>query len=234
MNFCPECGIDLRANPNVKFCFNCGNQIAAAKNVITYQSDSVVEKNNIHEDDFNYFDFPEKKYFRDFMSEVMEHVILNPNLSNNDIAVKYFEKGEDHFESRSIYFETISTLGNYEKLDAEFHKVNLIYQEQLYANQEYFIQNTFKMATMCYEASLYFEKNTEPYYQLYACYQYAKEYKKAHYYLILYTETSKELYGLKDNRTEKAAKLCRSNYLNNDQFDLEKLPDWIDKLGMPI
>ena len=38
MNFCPECGTDLRSNQNAKFCFSCGNQLPNTNNMDEYES----------------------------------------------------------------------------------------------------------------------------------------------------------------------------------------------------
>lgn len=234
MNFCSECGTDLKLNPKAKFCPNCGNKLVEIQNVVTNLDDN----NNSFEtadsdNDFNYFDFPERKYFRDFMFEVIEHVQSTPILSNNDIAKKYFEKGEDFFEARTIYFKEFATLCNPE--EAELCEADLNYQEYLNDNQDDFINNTFENVVNCYEASLYFVKSTEAFFQLFVCNQYGKDYKNAHKNLILYAETCKEFFGVSDNRTIEAATFCRTNYSINYHFDLDKLPNWMmDQSILPI
>lgn len=235
MNFCTQCGADLRSNPNAKFCYNCGNQLDISDNLNTNHIENVdVVKTDINpDDDFNYFDFPERKYFREYMLEVIEHVQSNPNLSNDDIAKKYFEKGEDLFEARTIYFKEFATLGNPE--EAELCEADLNYQEYLNDNQDDFINNTFENVVNCYEASLYFAKSEEAYFQLFVCNQYGKDYINAHMNLILYAETCKEFFGVSDNRTIEAATFCRTNYSINYHFNLDKLPNWMmDQSILPI
>jgi hypothetical protein len=235
MNFCPECGADLKSNPNAKYCYSCGNQLTISDNLNTNHIENVdLVKTDINpDDDFNYFDFPESKHFREFMLEVIEHVQSTPNLSNNDIAKKYFEKGEDFFEARTIYFKEFATLGNPE--EAELCEADLNYQEYLNDNQDDFINNTFENAVNCYEASLHFAKSEEAYFQLFVCNQYGKDYKNAHKNLILYAETCKEFFGVSDNRTIEAATFCRTNYSINYHFDFDNLPDWMmDQSILPI
>lgn len=235
MNFCPECGADLRENQAAKFCYSCGSQLTIATNLATnYVEDNNEVKTDINpDDDFNYFDFPEEKYFRDFMFEVIEHVQSNPNLSNEDIAQKYFERGEDLFEARTIYFKEFATLWNYDV--AELYEADQTYQKYLIENQDDFINNTFEKAVNCYEASLYFVKSEEAYFQLFVCNQYRKDYKNAHKNLILHAETCKEIFGISDNRTIEATTFCRTNYSINYHFDLDKLPNWMmDQSILPI
>lgn len=227
MNFCPECGSDLRVNPNAKFCFSCGNKLAPTENVSAshIENDDFVETNN-SDDGFDYFDFPlEEKYFNDFMLEVSERIATNSEISNNEIAKKYFERGEDLFEARSIYFKEFTTLGNFE--EAELYEADLMYQEYLYSNQDDYIKNTLKKVVNCYSASLYFVKSVEAYYQLFVCYQYGKDYKKAHENLILFAETTKEYFGIQDNRTIEAVTFCRTNYEINNHYNLDNLPKWM-------
>lgn len=233
MNFCPDCGADLRNNQTAKFCYDCGSQLTISYNLNTNNIENVVKTDINREDDFDYFDFPESKYFREFMLEVIEHVQSNPNLSNDDIAKKYFEKGEDLFEARTIYFKEFATLGNPD--EAELCEADLNYQEYLNDNQDDFINNTFENAVNCYEASLHFAKSEEAYFQLFVCNQYGKDYKNAHKNLILYAETCKEIFGISDNRTIEAATFCRTNYSINYHFDLDKLPNWMmDQSILPI
>lgn len=231
MNFCSECGADLRDNQTAKFCYSCGNQLTITGNLTTnyIENNNVVKTDINQEDNFDYFDFPESKYFREFMLEVIEHVQSNPNLSNDDIAKKYFEKGEDLFEARTIYFNVFRKLGR-GSIVAEFEFEDDVagfdYYMYLIDKQNNFIRNIFEKVVNFYEASLYFAKCEETYYQLFICYQYGKEYEKAHENLILYAETCKEKFGLNDNRTIQAREFCIDNFCNGN-VELN-LPDWMN------
>lgn len=232
MNFCTQCGADLRSNPNAKFCYNCGNQLDISDNLNTNHIENVdVVKTDINpDDDFNYFDFPERKYFREYMLEVIEHVQSNPNLSNDDIAKKYFEKGEDLFEARTIYYNVFRRFGggNIQALfDIEYDQAEEDYYMYLIDNRDNFIKSIFEKVVNFYEASLYFAKCEETYYQLFVCYQYGKEYEKAHENLILYAETCKEKFGLNDSRTIQASEFCIDNFCNGN-VELN-LPDWMNR-----
>lgn len=250
MNFCPECGTDLRTNQNAKFCFSCGNKLAPKENVSLSHIEKYdfVETNN-SDDDFDYFDFPEEGYFQDFMLEVMEYIALNDNLSNQEISIKYFEKGEEFLSKYGLFFkkssgDTFFTLWRSE-IDYSI-EIDFPYQESLLrGSDEFLTNNDFEFATRCFRASLFFNPS-QPFahFGMFICYHIVSDYKMANESFVCYVEGLKDLYGLKDERTVIAAELCYRYYSLNKTEQMsdnvkvinisEELPNWIHNLGMPI
>ena len=232
MNFCPECGTDLRSNQNAKFCFSCGNQLPNTNNIVADQSksDHIVEANNNHEDNFDYFDFPEKKYFRDFMLEVMEHVETNPNLSNDEVAKKYFDEGKNLLKliPYKQYIDII-TIWNEEAAKDWIEDFSL--QQEIYSKVEDFYLNDFDKAVFCFNASLFIQPNsTESHYLLCICHHLGKNFDEAQNCLIAYAESARHYYGLDSEDLKEAGFTCNQySEVNQKKHQLKDIPNWIKK-----
>jgi tetratricopeptide (TPR) repeat protein len=234
MNFCPECGTDLRSNQDAKFCFSCGNQLPTTNNVVADQSkiDNVVKANNNHEDNFDYFDFPEKKYFRDFMLEVMEHVETNPNLSNDEVAKKYFDEGKNLLKliPYKNYTDFI-TIWNEEEAKDLIDDFSV--QDKIYSKVEDFYLNDFEKAVSCFNASLFLKQDsTESHFLLFVCYHLGKDFDEAQNCLIAYVESAKYYYGLDSDCIKGAVSdLVGYSVVNQKKHQLKDIPTWIEKFN---
>lgn len=208
MNFCPECGTDLRSNQDAKFCFNCGVKMTSDVNV---RGDNLIDQSVTQDeivedvfDDFDYFDFPNnEKYFEQFLTFVDEHIALTPSLTKKDVAEKYFEQGKLMF---SVTFEEWDSFQNKKHHDAD-------------------IEMLADIAINCYEACWYFgaQLYVESLFQLAACFHYKNNFNKAFSHLRSFAIQNNNLYGLRSNETSKAKSLC----LNYPHTIIDDLPLWI-------
>lgn len=237
MNFCPDCGADLRNNQTAKFCYGCGNHLKDSDGLNTNHIENVdLVKTDINpDDDFNYFDFPEEKYFREFMLEVMEYVELNPNLSNEDIAEKYFKKGEEllNFIPQNNYSQGIASVWNDDYSDdfGDNFSFDPNILQEIYSKVEDFYLNKFNFTSSCFKASLFFNPNMlEAHRRLFVCYHLCKDFDEAQNCLIKYAETARDLFGSDSSYLKEAGFICNQySIINQDKHNLNQLPSWILK-----
>lgn len=216
MNFCPNCGTDLRNTPNIKFCFNCGTGLSSEEVVVNfasytqYRNDEV--ENVVFFDDFDYFDFPDSEnHFDQFLTFVDEHIAVTKGLTKKEVAEKYFEQGKLMF---SLTFEEWDVFQK-----KEHHDVDL--------------EGLVDTAINCYKACLYFDSGyIDSFFQLAACHHFRRNYNKAFSMLLTYAHQNKEKFGMRSNETSKAASFC----LNYPYLTDDNLPYWIkdESSDLPI
>jgi tetratricopeptide (TPR) repeat protein len=234
MNFCPECGADLRDNQTAKFCYSCGNQLTITGNLTTNyieNNNNVVNTDINQENNFDYFDFPEEKYFRDFMLEVMEHVESDSTLSNEVIAKKYFEAGKKFIEDIPNFNSPLDITAIWNDEIANHYDLDLKVQQEIYAKVEDFYLNDFTKTVNYFKASLFFQPNfPEAYYNLFVCYHLCKDFDEAQNCLVSYAETARDLFGSDSDYLKEAGFVCNQySNCNQDRHNLNELPSWLLK-----
>lgn len=214
MNFCQNCGTDLRSHQNVKFCFNCGVELTL-ENI---NSSNILEKARREKkdelDNFDYFDFPESENdLRQFISHLEEHIAINSSLTRCIVGEKYLERGKEYLDACSL-------------CDYNLDKFTGKWSYPSPSEKE------VSIAAICFYLANEFCENSESLYQLWGYYYFIGQHKKAQQYLIIRAEKIKEKLGIEDWDTfEFAVDAYDFTTDNKKNNDLEELPYWIYKIG---